>query len=100
MPEQDETAIDERLFAAAGSGDVATLALMLDQHADRLHARSQPYEWTLLHTAARHPAAVALLLRRGLDANLREKGDNTYAMHWAAAAGVLESVRLLIDAGG
>ena len=34
-----------------------------------------------------HLAAVDLLLKRGLDVNTREKGDNTYAMHWAAAAG-------------
>ena len=100
MAGHDQAAIDKKLFEAAEHGDVAALTALLDQHPDRLHARSQPYEWTLLHTAARHPAAVALLLRRGLDANLREKGDNTYAMHWAAAAGVLESVRLLVEAGG
>ena len=100
MSGTDESAIDQQLFEAANSGDVATLAALLDQHPDRLHARSQPYEWTLLHTAARHPAALELLLKRGLDANLREKGDNTYAMHWAAAAGALESVRLLVAAGG
>src|SRR5207248_9339110 len=39
-------------------------------------------------------------LRRGLDVNTREKGDNTYAMHWAAAAGHLDIVRRLADAGG
>jgi ankyrin repeat protein len=100
MSEKDEAPIDRQLFEAAKNGDVETLGPLLDEHPDRLHARSQPYEWTLLHTAAHHPAAVSLLLGRGLDANLREKGDNTYAMHWAAAAGVLESVRLLIDAGG
>jgi ankyrin repeat protein len=44
--------------------------------------------------------AVDLLLRRGLDVNTREKGDNTYAMHWAAAAGHLAVVRRLADAGG
>ena len=41
-----------------------------------------------------------LLLRRGLDVNTRENGDNTCAMHWAAAAGHLEVVRRLADAGG
>lgn len=56
----------------------------------------------MLHVAAHHAqaAAVELLLQRGLDVNAREKGDNTYAMHWAAAAGSLEVVRLLADAGG
>jgi ankyrin repeat protein len=43
---------------------------------------------------------VDLLLRRGLDVNAREKGDNTYAMHWAAAAGHLDVVRRLAEAGG
>jgi ankyrin repeat protein len=43
---------------------------------------------------------VDLLLRRGLDPNTREKGDNTYAMHWAAAAGHIDVVRRLIEAGG
>ena len=47
-----------------------------------------------------HLAAVDLLLTRGLDVNTREEGDNTYAMHWAAAAGHLDVVRRLADAGG
>jgi ankyrin repeat protein len=56
----------------------------------------------LLHLAATsgHLATVDLLLKRGLDVNVREKGDNTYAMHWAAAAGPLDVVRRLADAGG
>jgi ankyrin repeat protein len=55
-----------------------------------------------LHVAAHQAqlAAVDLLLRRGLDVNARERGDNTYAMHWAAAAGSLDVVRRLADAGG
>ena len=32
--------------------------------------------------------------------NYRERGDNTYAMHWVAAQGNLEMVRTLADAGG
>ena len=64
--------------------------------------RAKPYEWSLLHAAASNGqlAAVDLLLSRGLDVNTREKGDNTYAMHWAAAAGHLDVVRRLADAGG
>src|SRR5206468_426271 len=62
--------------------------------------RAKPYDWTLLHLAAQHVAAVDLLLERGLDVNAREKGDNTYAMHWSAAAGRLDVVRRLADAGG
>jgi ankyrin repeat protein len=56
----------------------------------------------LLHTAAHqgHVTVVDLLLARGLDVNTREKGDNTYAMHWAAAGGHLDVVRRLAESGG
>jgi len=95
-------AVDEELFDAARNGDVATLSALLDQQPDKLHARAAPYEWSLLHAAAHggHLDAVDLLLKRGLDVNTRERGDNTYAMHWAAAAGHGEVVRRLADAGG
>jgi ankyrin repeat protein len=98
----DSLTTDGQLLAAAGTGDTATLAALLDRHGDKLHARSKPYAWTLLHQAAHggHLAAVELLLERGLDANVRERGDNTYPMHWAAAAGHLPVVRRLADAGG
>jgi ankyrin repeat protein len=96
----DSLTVEGQLFDAARRGDVERLAALLDEHPDKLHARARPYEWTLLHLAARHPAAIDLLLKRGLDVNVREKGDNTYAMHWAAAAGELEAVRRLADAGG
>lgn len=95
----DSLTVEGQLFDAARRGDVERLAALLDEHPDKLHARARPYEWTLLHLAARHPAAIDLLLKRGLDVNAREKGDNTYAMHWAAAAGELEAVRRLADAG-
>ncbi|HWC75634.1 MAG TPA: ankyrin repeat domain-containing protein [Gemmatimonadales bacterium] len=98
----DSLSIDGRLFDAARTGDVATLTALLDRHPDRLQARDEPYAFTLLHAAAREGqlATVDLLLRRGLDPNVREKGDNTYPMHWAAAAGKLDVVRRLADGGG
>jgi ankyrin repeat protein len=96
----DASTVDGQLFNAARNGDVDALTALLDTHPDKLHVRTKPYEWTLLHLAARHLPAVDLLLRRGLDANMREKGDNTYAMHWAAAGGHLDVVRRLADAGG
>jgi ankyrin repeat protein len=96
------TTLDGQLFEAARNGDVATLAALLDKYSHKLHAREKPYEWSLLHAAGHNGrlAAVDLLLKRGLDVNTREKGDNTYAMHWAAAAGHLDVVRRLADAGG
>ncbi len=98
----DSQTVDGRLFDAAKQGDVATLTALLDRHPDKLLIRDEPYEWTLLHAAAGEGqlAAVDLLLRRGIDPNVREKGDNTYPMHWAAAAGKLDVVRRLADAGG
>ena len=98
----DSLTVDGQLFDAAKKGDVGTLTTLLDIYPEKLQARNKPYEHTLLHLAAEagQLAAVDFLLRRGLDVNSREKGDNTYAMHWAAAAGHLDVVRRLADAGG
>jgi ankyrin repeat protein len=106
----DSLNIDGQLFAAARTGDVPRLRALLDEHPDKRFVRDKPYEWTLLHAAASRDqnsnapkdglGAVNLLLERGLDPNARERGDNTYAMHWAAAAGDLPVVRRLADAGG
>lgn len=94
--------IEGQLFAAARQGDVETLRALLDEHPEKLQAREKPYAWTLLHAAAQNGRlpVVDELLARGLDVNTREKGDNTYAMHWAAAAAHLDVVRRLTDAGG
>lgn len=98
----DSLTVDGQLVKAARIGDIDTLAAVLNQHPAKLHLRIPPYGWTLLHTAAQNGrlAAVDLLLKRGIDVNTREKGDNTYAIHWAAAAGHLDVVRRLADAGG
>jgi ankyrin repeat protein len=92
--------IESRLFDAARAGDVPTLGALLDAHPDKLLVRDEPYAMTLLHAAAQHLPAVDLLLRRGIDPNVRDRGDNSYPMHWAAAAGKLDVVRRLADAGG
>ncbi len=106
----DSLSVDGQLFDAARKGDVASLRTLLDEHPDKRFIRDKPYEWTLLHAAASRDqnsktpkdalGAVNLLLDRGLDPNARERGDRTYAMHWAAAAGDLPVVRRLADAGG
>jgi ankyrin repeat protein len=98
----DSLTVDGQLFNAAREGDTSRLAALLDENPEKLQAREQPYEWTLLHAAAQKGqlGAVDLLLARGFDVNSRERGDNTYAMHWAAAGGHLDVVRRLADAGG
>ncbi|MEP6493930.1 MAG: ankyrin repeat domain-containing protein [bacterium] len=98
----DLLTVDGQLVAAARSGDVTSLTALLDTHPGKLFALARPYDMTLLHVAAQNGqvAVVDLLLQRGLDVNVREKGDNTYAMHWAAAAGTLDVVRRLAEAGG
>ena len=98
----DSLTADGQLFSAAERGDVDALRAALDEHPERVHARKPPYEWTLLHVAAHNGRlpVVEMLLERGLDVNVRERGDNTYAMHWAAAAAHLDVVRRLADAGG
>ncbi|HKR08204.1 MAG TPA: ankyrin repeat domain-containing protein [Gemmatimonadaceae bacterium] len=98
----DSLTVDGQLFDAARNGDAGKVRRLIDAHPDKLHVRNKPYEHTLLHVAAHNGRlqVVDLLLRRGIDPNTREKGDNTYPMHWAAAAGHLEVVRRLADAGG
>jgi ankyrin repeat protein len=98
----DSLTVEGQLFDAAAAGDTVRLASLLDANPDRLRARNEPYEWSLLHVAAHQGRldAVNLLLDRGLGVNTREKGDNTYPLHWAAAAGHADVARRLVDAGG
>lgn len=91
---------DRALADAARDGDLDTVRAVLDADPAKLQIRIPPYGFTLLHAGARHLPVVDLLLSRGMDPNAREEGDNTYAMHWAAAAGKLDVVRRLADAGG
>lgn len=91
---------DDQLIDRARSGDATRLASLLDAHPERIHLRAKPYDTTLLHFGASSFDVVDLLLQRGADVNARENGDNTDAMHWAAASGALDVVRRLADAGG
>jgi ankyrin repeat protein len=98
----DASAIDDHIIESARNGDTDRLRKLLDGHPERLYLRVPPYDASLLFPAVQsgNVAVVHLLLERGLDVNYRERGDNTYAMHWAAAQGNLAMVRTLADAGG
>jgi ankyrin repeat protein len=102
MADIDPSSLDGQIIESARTGDVARLTALLDQHPDKLHLKVPPYEASLLFPAAQSGSvdAVDMLLKRGLDVNYREHGDNTYAMHWVAAQGNLTMVRRLADAGG
>jgi ankyrin repeat protein len=98
----DSLTLEGQIIDSARTGDVKRLTRLLDEHPDKLHLKVPPYEASLLFPAAQSGSvhAVELLLARGLDVNYREKGDNSYAMHWVAAQGNLEMVTTLANAGG
>lgn len=98
----DSLSDEGQLFAAAKSGDLDTLRACLAERPELRDVRAKPYEHSLLHAAAQHGhlAIVQHLIALGADVNYREKGDNTYAMHWAAARGDVRILRALADAGG
>jgi cytohesin len=103
--EQRQTRNVALFFEACAKGDVEVLRGLLAREPGLVRAENPSAAhrgWTGLHTAARpgHVDAVRLLLELGADPNAREAGDNTYALHWAAAGGQhLETVRALLDAG-
>ena len=85
-------------LAACSAGDVPAITAMLDA-APGLARVTDDGGRTGLHHAHRDPEAVRVLLAHGADPNARERGDNVTPLHLAAANRVVESVRLLLDAG-
>lgn len=83
---------------ACATGDLETLRELLKQ--DPALARERLAGGaTGLHVAVRHPEATQLLIEHGADPNARDVGDNATPLHFAAAAGIFETVRMLLDAG-
>lgn len=88
----------DAFFAACAAGGVGTLRTLLDDDPQLVHARN-PGGMTGLHVAVRHPDTIRLLLERGADPNVRERGDSVLPLHFAAGGGPIESVRALLDGG-
>jgi ankyrin repeat protein/uncharacterized glyoxalase superfamily protein PhnB len=89
----------EAFFAACRAGDAAVLSALLEREPELVGERNREGS-TGLHLAVAHPDCVRLLLQHGADPNARDRGDNAYALHFAAAGGHLSTVRALLDAGG
>lgn len=83
---------------ACMNGDLDAIRQLLKAEPG-LARETLPGGTTSLHLAVRHPEALRLLLAHGADPNARDVGDNALALHFAAAQGMLESVRILLDAG-
>ena len=87
---------------AAAEGRTDDLRRLLDAHPELLDARGVEFQrQTALHKAAakNRIACVRLLLDHGADVDIRDYGDNAYALHFAAESADLEVVRMLVEAG-
>ena len=89
---------------ACAAGDAETVAALLAEQpalAAAVDDRRPHDGWTALHAAAfaGHAPVVRLLLRYGADPHIREAGDDTTPLHWAAARSDPDTVRALLDAG-
>ena len=91
------------LLSAAGQGDAARVAAILDEHPELVNVRGTlPNNTglrTALHFGSGHEAVVRTLLERGADPNVRDEGDNACPIHFAAERGDLAVVKLLVAHG-
>jgi ankyrin repeat protein len=100
-PSAPSTLVD--LLNAAGHGDAAAVAAILDSHPALINQRGllpgNTGLRTALHYGSGHEAVVRTLLERGADPNIRDEGDNAYPLHFAAQRGDLPIVKLLLEYG-
>jgi len=87
------------LMAAAHTGDIPTLELLLEAGAE-VNARNEHGGTALMYAAeSGHNAAVALLLDAGAEIDAVESSVGHTALFRAAQSGHLHTVRLLIERG-
>ncbi|MBT4504689.1 MAG: sigma-70 family RNA polymerase sigma factor, partial [Gemmatimonadetes bacterium] len=98
-----------QFFIALKKGDVAAMAALLDEDATLIHAEADwgsgadrainpgttPINWA---ASTGDEAVIDLLLERGVDINVREKGGNT-PLQSAVAAGRHPTARILLAKG-
>ena len=97
----DAASLDGEIIAAAVAGKADELAALLDEHPAKLRITGGAWNRPLLHLAAE---ARASRLRRAAAAarahvDLRDRGDNATALHWAAQGGHLPVMERLLAAG-
>jgi ankyrin repeat protein len=97
----DTLSIDGQVIAATIAGKARELGKLLANHPRKIGLTGGPWNAPLLHLAAEggHLDCVSLLLRRGFDADKRDRTDKATALHWAAAGGRLDVARRLLAAG-
>lgn len=100
IPPSDE-ATARAIREAAGQGDLPRLKALLDSHPELLDDAGGPGVRTALHQAVfgNQPEAIALLLERGADPNIRCEGDNAYPLHFAVEKNKFPIVKLLMEHG-
>lgn len=97
----DAISLDGQVIAAAVEGKAEALARLLSAHPAKLTISGGRWNTPLIHLAAEagHLDCVKVLLKRGVDVNLRDRLDRATPLHWAASRGHLDIVQHLADAG-
>src|SRR5215204_3141409 len=89
---------NDRLLAAAGSGDAATASKLLGQGADANTRSKEGCAALVYAVAAKDPGAAQSLLAKGADANARCT-DGVTALMVAAESGDVETMQALVGRG-